>query len=450
MAFDFRIRDFFYPTELYRMGRSLAQSQWWSSDALETYQMARLRHILHHASRQVPYYRDMFRRHGWRADDFTSLQDLSKIPVLDKFIIREKVDRFRADNYASLSPREYRTSGTTGAAMRFYLDKHARALEFAYYRRHWGWAGFRLGTRFAELGSVFFLNRPRRNTRIFSWQPVLRRLMINSARISYETAPAIAAALRSYRPRFLKGSASTLYALSTCLHHQGIDDLHIRAVFSANEMLTPHFRHRIESTFHCRVLDSYGQMEGVVAISQCPEGSYHVNADYGIMEVDSSSGIGENIPGGRIIGTGLYNMAMPFIRYDTGDTVELFADAPSCPCGRTLPLVKAIHGRSQDIIVTPDGRHVSSLYVLPEFIRGADNIQFIQERQDTLSVLVVTGPGWRDRDDMDLRAHLRRILGDQMKVDIRQVSPEELVMTETGKFRPVISLIHPANAEAAH
>src|SRR5690625_5571136 len=66
---------------------------------------------------------------------------------------------------------------------------------------------------------------------------------------------------------------------------------------------------------------------------------------------------------GQIVVTDYFNEATPMIRYKVGDYAT-WSDE-SCPCGRTLPVLKNIHGRAYDIIKTPAGRrseeHTSEL-----------------------------------------------------------------------------------------
>jgi phenylacetate-CoA ligase len=56
---------------------------------------------------------------------------------------------------------------------------------------------------------------------------------------------------------------------------------------------------------------------------------------------------------GRVVVTALYNYAMPFIRYETGDYAR--AGALLCACGRGLPSIENIGGRARNLIVMSDG-----------------------------------------------------------------------------------------------
>jgi len=441
MAIDFRVQDFRYPIAIGRLRRTLERTQWLPREELKAYQLERLRAVLRQASARVPFYRDLFKQRGVKAEDIHSAEDLARLlPLLSKEAVRKAGDRLLAEDAARYSPRPYSTSGSTGAPVTFYLDKGANILEFVYYWRHWSWAGYRLGDRFAELGSQYFLNRPHLRNAACSWQPHLRRLMLNSSRISVESAREVGNAIRKYRPRFLKGMASPVYFLALSLKEAGSNDLSLRAVFSTGEVITPAYRAMAEQVFHCKVLDSYGHMERTAGISQCLEGGYHVVDDYGLLEViDRKPGLGGDSSSGQVVGTGLYNMAMPLIRYEVGDTIELFDEGRSCACGRTLPLVKAIHGRQEDVVVTPDGRYITSIFILPEFVRGVRFAQFVQETEKTLSIRVVPGAGWDSAQAEALQARAGDLVGPGMDIRIVQILEEDILTDPSGKRRAVIS-----------
>lgn len=76
-----------------------------------------------------------------------------------------------------------------------------------------------------------------------------------------------------------------------------------------------------------------------------------MSADSHIVEVAAPAG-----EIGPLTVTALGMWTMPFVRYETGD-LALMAPYP-CPCGRTLPLLAAIHGRAIDSIELPGGRRL--------------------------------------------------------------------------------------------
>lgn len=403
--------------------------------------LERLHAVLEQATTRVPFYRDLFKRHGVKVQDINSVDDLARlVPLLTKQDVRNTMNRFVAEDAARYNPRLENSSGSAGEPIRFYLDKSSNVLEFVYYWRHWSWAGYRLGDRFAELGSQYFLNRPHLCGANFSWQPHLRRLMLNSSTISVDTAREIGFAIRKHRPAFLKGLASHLYFLALSLKEAGIDDLALKAVFSTGEVATPVYRAMVEEVFHCKLLDSYGHMERTVGISQCTEGGYHVVDDCCLLEiVDRKPDPGGRGSAGRAVGTGLYNMAMPLIRYEVGDTIEVLDEERSCRCGRTLPLIKAIHGRQQDAIFTPDGRFITSIFIVPEYVKGIRHAQFVQETKKDLSIRVVPGTEWDENQAEVLLSKSRDLVGREMDIRIAQVEEKDILTDHSGKIRVVIS-----------
>lgn len=447
MAIDFRIRDFLYPAGILRLRQTLERTQWLPAAELQAYQERRLAALLAHAYAHVPYYRRRWRELGLTPAKISCAADLKKLPLLTKDAVRTAGGGLLAENARRFHPVACRTSGSSGQPLPFYLDKGSQTLEFVYYWRHWSWAGFRLGDRFAELGSAFFLGREGLDQRTHLWQPHLRRLMLNSTQLSPAQARHLAEAVRRRRPRFLKGMASALYYLAVSLKEAGIRDLSFQAAFSNGEVLTPHYRHVVASVLNCRVLDSYGHMERTAAICECPRGGYHVNADYGVLELEAArpSPDGQTVFC-RAVGTALYNFAMPLIRYDVGDTIETFAEPRACPCGRSLPLVKAIHGRSEDAIVTPDGRFITSMFILPEYVGGIDFVQFVQRAPERLEIRLVPGSGWDDPRQEKLLAYARKMVGPQMRIDVARVGPRDLITDPSGKRRSVISRVGRAPA----
>jgi phenylacetate-coenzyme A ligase PaaK-like adenylate-forming protein len=440
MAIDFKLRDFSHPLSIFKLRQTLEKTQWMSASELRAYQSKQLQTIVKHAAKHVPYYRQLFEEQGIAPDDICCVEDLSRLPILDRASIVKSGAKMHADRVDQYHPKPYTTSGTTGQPLQILLDKSANVLEFVYYWRHWSWGGYRLGDRIAELGTLHFLNRSHLDSSPSDWQPALRRLMLNSSMVSTRHVKEMAQAMERYRPKFIKGMASTLFYFSSCLEDANLRVPAMDCAFSTGEMLPVEFRAKISKVLGCPVLDSYGHMERTVAISQCLEGGYHVNSDYGILEFTDPRPSQHETNLSSALGTSLYNKAMPLLRYDIGDTIETFDNSPQCPCGRSLPLVKAIHGRTNDIIVTPDGRYLTAIFVLPEQISGTRFVQFVQTSQTDLLIRVIPGTNWSPHERRKLETQAVRLVGKKMRVKIEEVRDAD-VMEPNGKRRVVISQI---------
>jgi phenylacetate-CoA ligase len=343
-------------------------------------------------------------------------------------------------------PRLACTSGTSGSSVAFYVDKPANVLEFVFYWRYFGWGGYRLGSRLAELSAEFFMPFDKHKNVFGNFQPLTNRLMLNSLTLSPDTIHRYAELLEQYRPHYLKGSPSTLYVLAGMLDEMGASDLACRAVFAQGENLLSYQRTLIERIFNCRVFDHYGHMERTAAITQCERGSYHVHMDYGLVEFEETAGVqaGSLQPDeyiAEVIGTSLHNLSMPLIRYRTGDYVRLKKNPRQCPCGRGFPTVEAIMGRDCDVIHTPDGRCITALYIVFDRTPGIDFGQIIQDRPDRL-IVRVSVPSADKQQTMDtLRHNIECFTGNSMQIHIEQISRHEERAHAPGNLK-IVSSFH--------
>lgn len=440
MSIDFRLRDFFHPFLIRRLHQVFERNQWRHPEELAAWQDRQLAALVDHAIRQVPYYRRLAQALGIGPGDIRRAEDLKAFPLLNKSDLRQHASELTADNAAAFGPVPASTSGTSGEPVSFLLDRESNCLEFVYYWRHWSWAGYRLGDRFAELGSQYFLVRPRLGDRCWSLQRHLRRLVLNSGQLSASGAREMAAAMWRFRPRFLKGTASSLYFFALSLREGRSSVPPLAAVFSTGETLQPHYRQTIEATFDCRVLDSYGHMERTVGISECPAGGYHVNTDYGLLQLGTRRPSGEGVWTAPVIGTGLYNRAMPLIRYVTGDEVEVSEHQGPCRCGRTLPLVRRVIGRSRDVLRTPDGRFVTTLFLVPELVHGVRFLQYRQVAEDRVVIRIVPGTGWNEDCRREILDYSKRLLGEAVTIQMDLLSSLDELRDPSGKLRVVVGL----------
>ncbi len=233
--------------------------------------------------------------------------------------------------------------------------------------------------------------------------------------------------LRRYRPLFLKGLASVLYVFALFLEQQCVVDITFSGIFSTGEVLLPFQRRLIESVFKTKVYDSYGRMERTVAISECPSGGLHINPEYGVLElvdrqrssnVPTADAGGANVTTGRVLGTALHNYSMPLMRYEIGDMIEVEDSPAPCACGRAMPCVRRIMGRQEDVITTPDGRVIPSLFLVFNDAAGFALGQAVQEAPDWLVVKVARSATYTAQSEANLRQRLRRLLGPAVRIEI--------------------------------
>jgi phenylacetate-CoA ligase len=121
--------------------------------------------------------------------------------------------------------------------------------------------------------------------------------------------------------------------------------------------------------------------------------------------------------------------------------VEVEEPARPCGCGRIMPCVRRIIGRREDVITTPDGRVIPSLFVVFNQVAGISLGQAVQEAPDRLAVRIVRSADYTGQSEADLHSYLRRFLGPAMHIDVEYLSAEALRRSTAGKFRTIISRI---------
>jgi phenylacetate-CoA ligase len=209
-----------------------------------------------------------------------------------------------------------------------------------------------------------------------------------------------------------------------------------KAVFTSSETLLESQRVLIEKAFKCKILDWYGNSELGASIGQCERGAYHVNSEYGIVELN------QDVPGrekdtGEMICTSFINHGTPLLRYRIGDLMKL--SSTKCACGRGLPVVDSIIGRMDDIIVTPNGVHVGRMDHIFKDALNIGEAQVIQESMEELRVLIVPRRGFNANDLRVLEKEFGLRLGTEMSIKFETV--DMIPRESNGKFRSVISKI---------
>jgi phenylacetate-CoA ligase len=187
------------------------------------------------------------------------------------------------------------------------------------------------------------------------------------------------------------GYASALAELARVIAGRLYHDKDKFVAVSTSEVLTPYYRTIIEQHLCRKVYDQYGSQEGCHLAVECDAGYMHVHPHIGIVEVlneyDKPCLNGEL---GRVVVTG-FKHSMPLIRYDIGDSA-IALDGP-CPCGLVWPIIGPVAGRSEDLVITPDGRKIGYLnFHSTKNLKGIVESQLIQRGYTSFAFNLVLQP----------------------------------------------------------
>jgi phenylacetate-CoA ligase len=346
----------------------MLENEFRPAEVQHAWQRRRLSEVIRFAALHTPYYRDLFARLGLQSDDISDPEDLPRIPLLRKHDVIEFGPTLRSLNLPPGDPatRVYRSSGTTGRPVEV-LHSHASEVMFSllWIRQAW-WFDLEPTATMADIRIAPEVSRGTDGSSnpdgVFVERPEWRYLGQ-----FFHTGPEIAwnltntpeqqvAWLRQFRPQYAHTYPGTFeeWTLATG-GLKPVDSL--QALIGVGTQLTPSLRRRLEQIYNIPIHQTYGLNEiGKVAI-RCEAGRYHVHTEHCLVEIVGPDGQPCQ-PGqtGHLLVTAFRNLAMPLIRYDTGDLGE--AVAGPCPCGRTLPSFGEVAGRYRRYAGLPEGtRH---------------------------------------------------------------------------------------------
>ena len=383
----------FYPTY-----KKLVKNQWKPYAELKRDQEKQLRHLIEFSYENVPYYRNLFKNLGLLPGDIRTIEDLEKLPILTKDIIKEHWEEFKPANLPSMKYYNQATGGSTGTPMQYRLSKHDRFLGGALLYRGWGYGGYELGDRMVFLAgsSLDIGKKSSLTTKVHEIARNIRKL--SSFDMGEYEMREYAGVLNSFKPRFIRGYASSIYFFARWLEENQVSVPSPEGVFTTAEKLFPHMRKTIGDVFDCDVYDNYGLNDGGISAYECPEHTgLHVDTERSIMEIVDNDGLAIEQGEGQILATSLHNYAMPFIRYSTGD-VGTMLDS-QCACGRGSLLLGDVVGREKEFLITPQGQYVHGaalfnliFYTLenadfPDIVNRVKEFQVIQKETDKLDVV---------------------------------------------------------------
>lgn len=423
--------------------KELERSQWWDEQRLKELQLARLRQLLAHAEVHVPYYGELLAKIGFKAEDFRSLADLARLPFLDKSRIRSNIEALKSKKAQGLA--RFNTGGSGGDPLIFYIGTERVSHDVAAKWRATRWWDVDIGDpEIVVWGSPIELGAQDRVRALRD--RLLRTRLLPAFEMSAQKLDLFLDEIRATRPRMLFGYPS---ALSHIARHAEasklrLDDLGIQIAFVTSERLYDEQRQQISKVFGCPVANGYGGRDAGFIAHECPHGGMHITAEDIIVEIVDTQGApllaGE---AGEIVITHLATRDFPFIRYRTGDIGVL--DTKPCACGRGLPLLKEIQGRSTDFLVARNGTVMHGLaliYVLRDLPQiGAFKI--IQESLDFTRVLVVSESALNPELVSKIEQGFKARLGQGVKIAVEQVAA--IPAEKSGKFRYVVSRVAPAS-----
>jgi len=389
----------------------------------------RLHQMVAYCATQIPYYQKLFVELGLSPNDITTIQDLKKLPVLNKQTILEQSYNFRRKD--ALKPfMVQHTSGSTGTPLALEVDERTYKLAMALLVDHEENHGVPFGAKRATFAGRMLKPADDMKPPFSRFNRVENQRLFSSYHINDNTFPHYKKELDNFQPDELIGYPSAIYDLAT--HYQKSNskpDFQPKTVITNSETLLQWQREKIESVFHCRVFDYYGTAEYVIFAGQDKTGIYRPNPIIGITEVETGAG---SVDTGRLLATTLTNKQMPLLRYNLGDTATL-ANISGEMTG--TPGLRSINGRIDDYIETKDGRLIGRIDHIFKGVDGIQEAQIVQKRPGSASIKLVRDQATKLNEEL-LISNCKQRLGLEFQVEIEYVP--KILRGSNGKFRSVL------------
>ncbi len=403
----------------------LSRTQWSSKAAQIELGEEKLRRLLRHAYRNVPYYRTRMQERGIRPEDLRGAGDLARLPILTRALVREHLYfDILSENHDKDQVLRVTGTGGIGEPAVSFVDRAQLELRWAAELRAREWTGYRLGDGRVELygGPSARSLRSMRSDFLAAHAEGRSLVFASGPRVQLERA---VRRLEKSEPALLEGDAESLELLARFVAARPGPRPRVTAIVSYGEALSDGVRRMLEATFGAGVFDTYGTRElGLVAHECEAHAGLHVVAESFLVEILVGDRRAEPFEEGDVVVTSLDHYCMPLLRYRTGDRAVALPDAPRCPCGRSAPRIGSIVGRPRSVLVGPRGQCIPGARLerdLADFDYVIRRFRIRQERVGEVSFRFEKGARYSD-EALDKALFGLRFLG---KLEVASLSPDD-------------------------
>jgi phenylacetate-coenzyme A ligase PaaK-like adenylate-forming protein len=410
-------------------------------ERIEALRDRRVRRIVEHAASAVPYYRDWFSREGVDPREIRTADDLERLPILDRELVRAHPEHFVAETHAAARGLSFLTTGSTGTPLEVRHDRRSLLANIPYGERERD-PVIRVcggGFRPKELYVGYETSTFKKVTAFYGESTLLPRPQRHFVPLQ-EPIERVAAIANAEQPEVLVGYGGWIDLFFRTIAARGIALRPPKMVMYMGEALPHGARSYIEGELGIPVLSRYNAVEAFKIAFFCEERTgFHIHEDLCHVRVVRNDGqtavSGEQ---GHLLISNLVNRASVLLNYPIGDVASM-SDA-TCDCGRTLRLLSELEGRVEDIVTLADGRFVHPRAVWQVFKddRSVLQYQLTQHEPDRFELTLTTvGDAEFEQAISRARPLLAGLLGEDATIDAERRS--ELDPRSGGKFRAVVS-----------
>jgi phenylacetate-CoA ligase len=415
--------------------RYFEKTQWMPRENLIHLQNERVCTLIKVAYYEIPFYRELYDKHGVDIKKINTIEEIKRLPVVTKDQLREAFPE-RCVRKGGGKVHDFFTSGSSGRPFAVRLDSDTLSESRALMLLRANNSGWRIGEAIFQTGMTLdrgFVKKAK--------DKLLRVEYRSAFDLSDEALDKCLYMIEIKSIRYLMGYPGSMYLLAKRAHNKGFK-ARIDGIVTWGDNLYQHYRRSIEEQFECRVTDTYGCGEGIQIAAQCgcQEGCYHIFMPHVVVEITKE---GAPVPAGEtgdIILTRLNPGVMPLIRYQVGD-IGKKSSRTSCPCGRGFEILESVDGRDTDIVLTPNGNRLIVHFFtgIFEYFPSIDTFQVIQDKIGEITINIVPMKDFLRNDWERIEREIMDKGDKDLKINLNIVN--EIPVEASNKRRFVISKI---------
>lgn len=413
---------------------SFTASEW------NDYQQQQLHKLLVHAITKVPYYMFAFDRKGITPKILQQigLGTLYKLPVL----LKDDLRKFGETNLVVPAKQKnasfFSSSGSTGTPVKILYSNEMHQRWFGIYEaRIRNWAGVSSFIPRGMIGGRRILADASNTPPFYRYNYFEKQTYFSAYHISAANAANYLQGIRKHKVEYMTGYAMSNFFLARFFKENNLDAPELKAVLPSSEKLSPEMRQLFKDVYNCKTFDSWGSVEACGMVSECEHGKLHINPDAGIIEIlDDELQPAQDGIAGDVYCTGLLNFDQPLIRYKIGD--RMIRSSEPCRCGRNMPVIEEIVGRTEDVVIGKDGREMVRFHSIFYGLEKIKKAQVIQENVENIHIKIeAETPLTKDEENL-IKQRIISQLG-EMHIVIEEVA--SIPLNRNGKFQAVISKV---------
>jgi phenylacetate-CoA ligase len=423
---------------------SLMRTQYLSNQDLKKLQLLKLQKLVRHCYYRVPYYREKFDELNLKPNDIKTLEDITKIPLLNKEDVRKNIHfKLFSNNHNKKNMLKIITSGSTGQPFVTYADKKQLEIRLASTIRSSEWAGWEFGDRQVRLwhqtiGMSLLQVFKEKLDAVF-----MRRVFIPAYEMKEKSLDNFFNKIKKHNPVLIDGYAESFNFLGQYLLKHPKTEFKVKSVISSAQILSDQVRNLIEKKLNCKVYDKYGSREfSGIAYEDSSNYGHLVQMESYVVELLKNNITAKPNEDGEIIITDLNNYSFPLIRYRIGDLAEALDNSNLSKFEIQMDRIGKIKGRTQALIHCSNGKWLPGTFFAHFFKEYSDFIlqfQVIQEQKGEFDLKIIKTDLYNNDIEDRILKELRSFTGNDTKINILYVN--QIVLLETGKRSPVISKV---------